>query len=325
MTAADVARVAGVSAATVSLVVNGKDTGRVLPETRQRVLDSARQLGYEVDLRARSLATGQSGIVGFVYSGLSNPFYADVQLGLLERFGEQLQVLSVATEVGHTTARSNIATMFAVGVDGVIIDPIAHGALGAFPAGPVVLLDSPGGPADLVRVNFDLATGAKALADHLLGLGHRRFGYLDGPFGTATYRQRHRAFEQRIRSAGGTVSTATSRLTVDAVRECMLRQWQRWHEQGVTVMVCASDVMAYGTLEALRTLGVAVPEEVALASFDDLPTSHLLEPALTCVRLPALELGRQAATAFLEVLSGDMTPREITLPTELIVRASTGH
>ncbi|MFF2520750.1 LacI family DNA-binding transcriptional regulator [Streptomyces liangshanensis] len=325
VTAADVARAAGVSAATVSLVVNGKDTGRVLPETRRRVLDSARQLGYEVDRRARSLATGRSGIVGFVYSGLLNPFFAEVQLGLLERFGERIQMLSVGTEVGHATARGNISAMFAFGVDGVIVDPIAHESLGARPTGPVVLLDSPGGPADRVRVGFDLRTGAEALADHLLGLGHRSFGYLDSPFGTATYQLRRQALEERVRSAGGTVSTATSHLTVEAVRERTLRQWPSWHAQGVTAIVCASDVMAYGALEALRTLQVPVPEGVALASFDDLPTSHLLAPALTCVRLPALELGRRAATAFLDLLAGDTTPHEVVLPTELIVRASTGR
>ncbi|MEV6503099.1 LacI family DNA-binding transcriptional regulator [Streptomyces sp. NPDC048504] len=323
MTAADVASAAGVSTATVSLVVNGKDAGRVLPETRQRVLEEAHRLGYEVDRRARSLATGRSGIVGFVSTGLSNPFFAAVQMGLLEEFDDRLQLLSIATEIGHTTARRNVAALFAIGVDGIIIDASALEALGEQPSVPAVLLDSPRGPSGLVRVNFDLVSGAEALAAHLLERGHQRIGYLQSDQQTDTFALRYEAFEARIHAGGGVLSKASSGNTIEAASERLLKLWGEWDALGVTAIVCASDVMAYGALQALRTLQVAVPGRAALASFDDLPTAALLEPSLTCVRLPARELGRRAATEFLDVLSGRTEAREVILPTELVVRAST--
>lgn len=323
MTAAHVAAAAGVSTAVVSLVVNGKDTGRVLPETRQRVLDQARRLGYQVDRRARGLATGRSGIVGFVTTGVSNTFFATVQMGLMEAFGDRLQLLSVAAEMGHTSARTRVAAMVATGVDGVIIDGGALEALGERPPVPVMLLDSPEGPSDLVRINFDLESGAEALAAHLLELGHRRIGYVQGDRPTPTLALRHRVFVQRVHAAGGAVLETPSEITIEAASEAILKRWSEWDAEGVTAIVCASDVQAYGALQGLRTLQIPVPGRTALASFDDLPTAALLEPALTCVRLPALELGRRAAAEFFDILSGRDEPREVMLPTELVVRSST--
>ncbi|GAA2588848.1 LacI family DNA-binding transcriptional regulator [Actinomadura fulvescens] len=324
VTAADVALAAGVSTTTVSLVVNGKDTRRVLPETRQRVLAEARRLGYQVDRRARSLATGRSGIVGFAATGLSNSFFGSVQMGLLEEFGDRVQMLSVATEVGHTGARANMTTLLSVGVDGVIVEADALDVVGDRPPVPIVLLDSPGGPQEFVRVNFDLTTGADSLAAHLLELGHRRIGYLQAGRNGSTFAVRFKAFADRIRAAGGTVVEATSAINIEGASERMLKVWPEWDALGVTAIVCACDVLAYGTLDILRSLGVGVPDRVALASFDDLPTAALMNPALTCVHLPALELGRQAARVFLDVLAGNTAAREVVLPSTLVVRASTG-
>jgi LacI family transcriptional regulator len=323
VTAADVARAAGVSTATVSLVMNGKDSRRVLPATRQRVLAEARKLGYRVDRRARSLVTGRSGILGFVAPDVANPFFGAVQMALLHELQDRYQLLSVATEVGHAIARANVEQLFALGVDGVIVASGASAVIDGQPPVPVVLLDAPGASPSFVRVNFDLVSASQALADHLLALGHRRFAYLEADSVSRTFVVRREAFERRVGVMQGTVVEARSLTDTVAAREAIRDRWREWDDEGVTAIVCASDVQAYGALGGLRSLGVRVPDRVSLAAFDDLPTAQLMEPPLTCVRLSADELGRLAAAELLEVMVGEARVREVVIAPSLQIRAST--
>ncbi|MGH8888902.1 MAG: LacI family DNA-binding transcriptional regulator, partial [Acidothermaceae bacterium] len=121
MTAADVGRAAGVSAATVSLVLNGKAEGRVTPETADRVRAAAKRLGYRIDRRGQSLATGRSGLIGFVAPDTANPFFGSVQMGVLHALGSAYQVLLMATDVGQGVARKNVEELISLGVDGMIL------------------------------------------------------------------------------------------------------------------------------------------------------------------------------------------------------------
>lgn len=327
-TAADVARAAGVSTATVSLVVNGKDSRRVLPATRERVLAEARKLSYRVDRRASGLVTGRSGIIGFIAPDVANPFFAAVQMGLLRELQDRCQLLAVATEIGRSVARANLDQLFDLGVDGIVVASDVAGVLPRSPPVPVVILDFPGASKRFVRVNFDLEEGSDALADHLLGLGHRRVAYLeaesDSPTHEApTFRVRREAFEARMRAADGVVVHAGSLTDVTPARDALRERWAAWDEQDVTAIVCATEVQAYGVLGGLRSLGVRVPRRVSLAAYDDLPGAQIMEPALTCVHLDADELGRSAAAELLQVMAGEARAREIVIPASLAIRGST--
>jgi len=324
-TAADVGRAAGVSAATVSLVLNGKAEGRVTPETAGRVRAAATRLGYRIDRRGQSLATGRSGLIGFVAPDTANPFFGSVQMGVLHALGSAYQVLLMATDVGQGVARKNVEELISLGVDGMIlfaVDPKFVADL--HPGVPVVLLDSPIETDQFVRVNFDLVEGATALGEHLLKLGHQKVVYLEASTGSRTFAVRKDALSQTLHDAGATIASVTTRIDVDEARETTFTSWESWRADGVTAIACATDFQAYGVLSALHELGIDVPAQVSVTGFDDLVLSPVIHPALTTVRLPADEMGGKGARLLRDAVEGraDLAHVE-TVATSLVVRNST--
>ena len=325
-TAADVGRAAGVSAATVSLVLNGKAEGRVTPATSRRVRAAAERLGYRIDRRGQSLATGRSGLIGFVAPDTANPFFGSVQMGVLHALGSAYQVLLMATDVGQSVARKNVEELLSLGVDGMIlfaVDPKFVSDLR--PGVPVVLLDSPIETDQFVRVNFDLVEGATALGEHLVELGHRSVIYLEASTASRTFAVRKEALRRTLRKAGATVASATTRIDVDEAREATLKHWDSWRTDGVTAIACATDFQAYGVLSALHEMGVGVPEQVSVTGFDDLVLSPVIHPSLTSVRLPAGEMGAKGATLLRAAVEGEADLAHVeTIATSVVVRNSTG-
>jgi LacI family transcriptional regulator len=325
-TAADVGRAAGVSAATVSLVLNGKAEGRVTPATSRRVHAAAQRLGYRIDRRGKSLATGRSGLIGFVAPETVNPFFGSVQMGVLHALGSAYQVLLMATDVGQSVARKNVEELLSLGIDGMIlyaVDPKFVADL--HPGVPVVLLDCPTETDQFVRVNFDLVAGATALADHLVDLGHRRVVYLEASTGSRTFAVRKEALRRALRRAGATVETVTTRIDVEEARASTLLEWEHWRAAGVTAIACATDFQAYGVLSALHGLGLSVPDDVSVTGFDDLVLSPVIHPSLTSVRLPAGAMGERGAVLLRAAVEGraDLAHVEM-IATSLVVRSSTG-
>ena len=326
VTAADVGRAAGVSAATVSLVLNNKAEGRVTPETSRRVFAAAEKLGYRIDRRGQSLATGRSGLVGFVAPDTANPFFGSVQMGVLHALGASYQVLVMATDVGQSVARKNVEELLSLGVDGMIlfaVDPKFVADLR--PGVPVVLLDSPIETDQFVRVNYDLVAGATKLGEHLVGLGHRSVVYLEASTASRTFGVRKDAFRRAMKRAGASVETVTTRIDVDEAREVTMRSWKTWQASGMTAVVCATDFQAYGVLSALHQLGVAVPAQVSVTGFDDLVLSSVMHPALTTVRLPAGAMGSKGAALLRAAIEGEADLAHVEMiDTDLVVRDSTG-
>lgn len=324
-TAADVGKAAGVSAATVSLVLNGKAEGRVTSATSRRVHAAAERLGYRIDRRGQSLATGRSGLIGFVAPDTGNPFFGSMQMGVLHALGSAYQVLLMATDVGQSVARKNVEELLSLGVDGMIlfaVDPKFVADL--HPRVPVVLLDSPIDTDEFVRVNFDLVAGSNALAEHLLGLGHREIVYLEASTASRTFAVRKDAFRRAMRRAGANITAVTTRIDVDEARETTLKRWERWRVDGVTAIACATDYQAYGVLSALHQIGAAVPDDVSVTGFDDLVLSPVIHPSLTSVRLPAEEMGTKGATLLRAAVEGHADLAHVeTIETTLVVRNST--
>lgn len=146
VTGADVAAEAGVSVSIVSLVLNGKDSGRANQATRDRVHAAAQRLGYRIDRRGRSLATGRTGIVGYVAPDVATPFFSSVQMGLLSELSPEYQVLTVVTALGQTVSQESVRRLLDLGVDGLIISTVESDLVTSLnPSCPVVILDSPDG------------------------------------------------------------------------------------------------------------------------------------------------------------------------------------
>lgn len=326
-TAADVARLAQVSTATVSLIVNGKSEGRVSPGTRDRVMSAVEELGYRVDAVARDLATGRRHSVALVVPDIANPYFSQLTQGVADRLGGY-QLCLVIADPSHDPSPAGLDRMVAERVDGILAEAPAVDLIRKLDGRtPLVVLDRPSPECDSPYVGFDLRGGATALIDHLLGLGHDRIGYLDADIGAPTFHARRALMEARLGERAGhgfTGPDVRARTDIDAAAEAFTASWEDWRAAGVTALVCAADVHAYGVLRAAARLGVAVPGDVSIASFDDLPFSALAGPPLTTVTLSAFDLGHRAAGLLLELMEGRTPVGEVPpLPAPLQVRATT--
>ncbi len=322
----DVAARAGVSVATVSFVVNGKAEGRVSPATRQRVLDAIAALGYVTDASARALATGRRRQVALLAHDMTNPFTAQVAAGAAAGIAE------ATAGTGHLLlllasddAEPDVEPVGAATVDGVLIN-----YPGTLPAGrpdlPVVHLDDPAAGGH--QVSLDVAVGARELARHLAGLGHRQVLYLDSNRPWSTFVERRTAFAAEFTrcAPGGELVDDRCDIDLAAARDHAAQRWADWRAAGVTAVVAATDVQALGVLAGLHEAAVAVPGQLSVAGFDDIPFAAVSAPPLTTVALPARELGHRGAVLLARVIADPGAPagEPVVLPARLVVRGSTG-
>ncbi|MGW3402210.1 LacI family DNA-binding transcriptional regulator [Streptomyces zhihengii] len=323
-TSKDVARAAGVSQATVSLVLGEKWRGRVSERTAALVRDAARDLGYRPNLAARNLRLGRTRTALLVVPALTNEFFARVHTGasaVAEQHG--FGVVLYPSPDGTGPARDPFASARAA-LDGVIASSMAAEALGAIRGAnlPLVMLDSdPAEPGVAAHVNLDIADGMRQIAGHLIALGHRRIVHLASAVESWTFDARARALHTAVAGTPGTeLRTVTAALDVSAGREAAERALTAPGPRP-TALLCDDDILAAGACKAARRLGLRVPADLSVTGFDDLALATALEPELTTVRLPAEEIGRRGMAALLAVL-GDRPPQQDSLPVELVVRGS---
>ncbi|MFE7430465.1 LacI family DNA-binding transcriptional regulator, partial [Streptomyces sp. NPDC057545] len=322
-TSRDVARAAGVSQATVSLVLGDKWRGRVSEATAARVRH-ADGLGYLPNLAARQLRLGRTRTALLVVPALTNEFFARVHTGAAAVAAEHgFGVVLYPSPEGVGPARDPFASARA-SLDGVIASSMAAGALDALRGAdlPLVMLDSD--PVDTgvaARVNLDIADGMRQVAEHLLTLGHRRFVHLAAAVDSWTFAVRARALHDTVGAVPGTcVGTVEAALDVHAGREAAQRALAAPGPRP-TAIVCDDDVLAAGACKTARRLGLRVPDDLSVTGFSDLALSVAVEPELTTVRLPAERVGERGMAALLAVLDG--RPAEPgSLPVRLVARGS---
>ncbi|WP_432589083.1 LacI family DNA-binding transcriptional regulator [Streptomyces sp. HD1123-B1] len=324
-TSRDVARVAGVSQATVSLVLGDKWPGRVSERTAETVRAAARQLGYRPNLAARSLRLGRTRTVLLVVPALTTEFFARVYTGAAEVAADHgFGVVLYPSPEGVGPARDPFDSARA-SLDGVIASSMAADALAAVRGGglPLVMLDSdPDDAAAAATVNLDMADGTRQVADHLLGLGHRRIAHLAAAVDSWTFRVRAGALAAALGAADGVVwSTELAGLSVEEGRRAAERVLSAPGPRP-TALVCDDDILAAGACKAARRLGLRVPDDVSVTGFDDLALATAVEPELTTVRLPAEAVGAAGMRALMAVLDGEPA-QDTTLAVELLPRGST--
>lgn len=329
VTIRDVAQAAGVSVATVSRVVNG--TAVVKDETRLRVEAEVARLRYSPNAAARSLITNRTSTIGVVLPDIWGEYFSEVIHGIdltARQAGYHVLVSSSHSDVAET--RDVLRTMHGR-VDGVIVmSPNAsprelEGCLP--PSLPVVFLNSAPGGALQPALNVDNRGGARAMVTHLLDLGHRRLAFVTGPASNFDAAERRRGCRDALRAAGLSPADAVEiagdfgEESGQAAGEAIVRLSPR-----PTAVFAANDSMAVGVLLALRHAGVKVPEEIAVAGFDDIPIARFASPPLSTVRLDIRTLGERALAWLLVELSGEGRSRAVreVLPIRLVLRESTG-
>jgi DNA-binding LacI/PurR family transcriptional regulator len=321
-TSRDVAQAAGVSQSTVSIVLAGKWSGRISPGTVRAVQEAADRLGYRPNLAARSLRLGRARTVLLVVPTLTSPFFGAVYTGAARTAAEHgFGVVVYPWPDAAGPAHSPFAAAHEA-IDGILASSMAHDVLAELDPLPQVMLDSdPAGEAP--TVNFDVAEGMRAVAAHLAALGHRRIGHVASAVDVWTFRMRAEALTAAVRALpGGVLLRATTEMDIAAARAAATELLDR-HDRP-TALVCDDDLVAAGAIKAARGLGLDVPAELSITGFDDMLLATAVEPELTTVRLPAEALGTQGMAALLELLDGHR-PSSVSLPGELVVRASTAR
>lgn len=329
VTATMVAKHAGVSVATVSLVVNDKFKGRVSPANVTKVRESIAELGYVVDRVASSLSKGSSDLIILIAPDISNPFFAGVIAGIKEKLADRFQLLVSVTDDGELPRAREIRASLEFRPSALLIfapnESFVNDVRGS---APMVLIDAPEMEHVAPTINIDIDASARILARHLSDLGHRKFGYVDSVTGSKTFSLRREALLDELKMTGGEESQLRdvgSIGDVSLAARAFAAAWPTWEEEGVTSVICATDIHAYGVIKAARELGLRIPEDLSIASFDNLSYSAISSPALTSVELPSVELGRAAAEHALALIDGnEVASVHKVFAGELFIRESTG-
>lgn len=332
-TLAAVALRAGVSAPTVSKVVNGRED--VSPDTRARVIAALEALGYQSPLQRRAAAPGQT-IVEVVFDALSSAYAVEILNGVLEYAGttDVEVVLSVTSKVAGApmSPERRAQRMVDAGRGGMIVVTSAFSAaqLHAFrrrkiPVAVIDPLNPP--PADVVSVGATNWAGGKAATEHLLQLGHLRIGFLGGPETAECNQARLHGYMAALMAKDLTVNPAyiiSGSFGSDHGARG-LKELLRLPEPP-TAIFAASDSIALGVLREARKNGLRVPEDLSLVGFDGTYQAEESIPPLTSVAQPLQEMGRAALRAVLRQLHGEaLDSQRVELATHLVVRGSSSE
>jgi LacI family transcriptional regulator len=325
----EVARRAGVSAMTVSRVVNGR--GSVDSETRQRVEEAIQALDYVPNRIARGLISQKTQTIGIIVPDIVNPFFALVVRGAESAARKAgYRVLLCNSEGDLRLEREYIEDLVAHRVEGLLLAPASDRSrssiLSLLRGGiPLVLIDRALPDADCDLIVCDNAQGARRLIEHLIAIGHREIAHVSDAEDTSTGRERLRGYREALEAAGIPFQPElVIRTTVDRIGGYRAAQEILARDPLPTAIFAVNNMTAVGTMEALRERGLSVPKDMGLVCFDDVEHLAVLSPILTVIDQPAETFGSLGVQLLLERMTGkaNSRPRRIILQTDLVVRQS---
>lgn len=317
----DVARLAGVSIATVSRVLNGSTV--VDPALVERVRTAARELGYRPNMLARDFRHGATRTIGVVVPDLANPFFPDLVKGLAQEVTAGDHRLLVADSGEDPDEELRLIGELSGRCDGIVLcSPRMSADNLRVVAGwgiPLVCTNREVKGLPLSTLGVDSKIGMVEAVEHLASLGHRRVGYLAGPPNSWSD-SRRRAGLSAAGELGVKISIAvagsTSASGYDALPNLLGCK--------VTAVLAFNDLVALGALARLREMDLDVPAAMSVVGFDDIPVAAFLGPPLTTVIVPKQELGRRTWAMLKELLADGSVARQERLSSSLVVRQSTG-
>jgi LacI family transcriptional regulator len=319
-TLSDVAQLAGVSIATASKAINGRD--EVAPATRRRVLEAAEQLSFTPNQLARSLLAGRTGTVGLLTSDLEGRFVIPILMGAEDAFGAGQVNVFLCDARGDAIREQHLNRR----VDGIIVvgrqtDP--RPSLGTLPV-PVVYAYAPSDDPNDLSITPDNRAGGRLAVEHLISCGRSRIAHISGDPAYAAARDRLLGVRDGLQAAG-----------LELVGDAMFSVWsEHWGRDAAALLlaqhpevdgiVCGSDQIARGVLDTLRDLGRSVPEDVAVIGYDNwevLATNS--RPELTSIDANLQQLGRTAAKRVFTALDDERRSGTEYQPVRLVIRGST--
>lgn len=319
--------------ATASRAYNGSTNRTVGEELRERVAAAAERLGYHPDIAAQTMARGRANSIGLIVHDIADPYFSTIASGVIEaadRSGLAVTLASTQHDVSRESTlvalmrhqRARALILAGSRTDESVEMELVRGEIEQFRAagGTVALIGQPVLGVDTVVI--ENRAGAAALAFELHRLGYRRFAVLAGPRQHLTARDRAEGF---VAALGALSVPVSPELVVPSAftRDGGYRAMRTLLEGGSRpeVVFAVNDVMALGAMAALHELGLRIPDDVAVAGFDDIVTVRDVTPPMTSVRVPLADVGAQALA--LAIAEAQPEPRLISIPTEVVLRAST--
>lgn len=328
VTIKDIARAAGVSHTTVSRAL--KNHPRISVETRERIQQLAREMGYTPSAVAQSLLARRTQTIGLVITTIADPFVVQVVEG----------VESVAQAAGYSVFLSNshnnpeqemavVDTFHRRRVDAIIVTSSRVGNLYSARLEqmrvPIVLINSQEEGEYLYSVTVDDVQGAQTAVEHLIELGHRRIGYVGAPNRPKSNRRRLAGYQAGLQRAG--LAPDPALILAPAAASDVERGEMAVEPllaNGATAVLCYNDVTAIGLLTACRRRRVDVPGKLSVVGFDDIEMAGYVTPALTTIHQPRLRLGQRAMTMALGLLDGQQVQDQV-LEGKLVIRETTAR
>jgi LacI family transcriptional regulator len=326
ITIRDVAEAAGVSISTVSRVLNDKDD--VAADTYQRVQDVIQELGYTSSLAARSMRSRRTNVLGLIMPDLADPFTIQVMKGVnqaIAEFDYDLIAYTSGSIRGPSTAEREqyfVSLLNGSITDGIII--VTPYATSFSTAAPVVAVDPNNESPDCPSVISTNHAGALAAMEYLIGMGHRRIGFIGGRPDLQSADRRLQGYLDALALAGippeqalieeGDFTTETGRLCAQRLLSL---------PEPPTAVFAANDQSAIGAMEAAREAGVRIPEDLSVVGFDNIPESAYINPSLTTVDQFIDQMGHVATEMLIDLIQGtSLDSDQHKIETQLIVRDS---
>jgi LacI family transcriptional regulator len=329
-TQADVARLANVSQAMVSYVLNGSGSISIPAETRHRILDAIETLGYRPNRTARSLRTSKTYTIGVIIPDIANPFYPAFERGIQDVADQhEHDVITYNTDGLAEKEEKYIRSMLDGRVDGVVTVLFHTNARDLFLLLdhhiPVVRLEATrkaAGERPLDNIYLDNAAAARTAVEYLVERGHRRIGLLAGRKGPVHYR--YVGYHDALKAAG--IANDESLTQMGDFNEQGGYESMRalLNESPPTAIFATNDLMAMGAYLAIKEAGLRIPEDIAVIGFDNIPSAKLVSPPLTTIDQFQWEVGHRAAELLFERLNhlAPETGRSEERPHKLIIRES---
>jgi len=324
-TSNDVAKSAGVSQSTVSLVLTGKAEGRVSTAVQEKVREAVRALGYRPREAARTLRLGRAKKIALLLPDVINPYFAAVLRGAdMAARQKNYALLFVDTENDRNWLEMVIGTLAAGSVDGFVlfgVEPPKKSELRGFEP-RIVVVDAPSPIFPLIAI--DGMKGALEAMNHLLSLGHRHIAYLAVSSPKETFRVRTRAYHQALNNAGIILGPDYEKSCLMDIDDAKVKAREILSlPERPTAVFCADERLAVGVYKVAKDMGLRIPIDLSVVGFGGTQVARILEPELTTVNIPSESLGNLSVRSLIEYLETNVEPEPRIEPVDFILRGST--
>ncbi|MBE0478733.1 LacI family DNA-binding transcriptional regulator, partial [Candidatus Aerophobetes bacterium] len=303
----DVAKLAGVSPALVSLALNGKPY--VSKQAKEKIYRAIKKLGYRPNIVARSLRQKRTGTIGLVLSDIANPFFPEIARGVEQRAREyEFNVILCNTDADPFQEEKSIETLLSKQVDGLIISSarsIDNLKRYLKESRPIVLVNRDPAPGMFDFVGIDNVSSAKVAVNHLIKLGHERIAFIEGEPASAASFGRYEGYKMALKEARLSLKENYVRigyLKYEGGYRAMLFFLRQTSPP--TAVFCANDMMALGAIDACMDKNVRAPQDMAIVGFDDMWVASLKTVQLTTMRQPRSQIGEKAVDLMMERIEG---------------------